>query len=248
MEQVLVILAHHDDEFFLAPVIRDETQAGAAVTVAFLTHGSLDGSDGATRAAESRAVLTGLGVAEARIQHLGESIGAGDGALYLNGARALAVLRERHGGTRFQRVYLMAWEGGHPDHDAAHQLGAAFAAGSGARLFEFPLYNSCRTPPGKFQLMTPVPRPGSLYERKLTPAEAEACFALTAAYPSQRQVFELFRPGIRRCLFERASYQFRELPQPLDYAKRPHAGPLFYEQRFGLAFGAFRAAMQAVAA
>lgn len=95
--------------------------------------------------------------------------------------------------------------------------------------------------------MTPVPRPGPLYERKLTPAEAEACFALTAAYPSQHGIFELFAPGIRRCLFERASYRFRELPQPLDCTRRPHAGPLFYEQRFGLAFETFRARMQGVA-
>ena len=248
MEQALVVLAHHDDEFFLAPLILDEAQAGVAVTVAFLTHGSLDGSDAATRAAESRAVLRGLGVAESRIQHLGELIGAGDGALYLNGKRALEMLRERHDGARFQRVYLMAWEGGHPDHDAAHQVGAAFAAGSGARLFEFPLYNSCRTPPGKFQLMTPVPRPGDLHERRLTPVEAESCFALTQAYPSQRGIFELFAPSIRRCLFERRSYLFRELPQPLDCSKRPHAGPLFYEQRFSLGFDAFRARMQGVTA
>ena len=62
-------------------MIRDECAAGAAVMVAFLTHGSLDRSETAVRAAESRAVLTGLGVAERRIMHLGEAIGAGDGAL-----------------------------------------------------------------------------------------------------------------------------------------------------------------------
>lgn len=246
---VLAILAHHDDEFFLAPLIRDECAAGAAVHVCFLTHGSLQGTPAEVRVRESRGVLAGLGVGDAQVMDLGVRDGIFDGGLAAMEGGALAALTRRYATQRFARVYLMAWEGGHPDHDAAHMIGLAYADRSQreSQLFEVPLYNSYAAPPGLCRVMTLVPRPGSeLLERKLTAEEAQACARLMDAYPSQQEVFNSLAPAIQWGLFTRRSFQYRELGPRPDHALRPHSGPLFYEQKFPLNFEVFRERMRSL--
>lgn len=243
MPDVLVILAHHDDEFFLAPLIRDECAAGASLHVGFLTHGSLQGVPPELRMRESRAALAGLGVGEGQVSELGAQAGIPDFRLAESAAAALAALERRYAGRRFARIYLMAWEGGHPDHDAAHMAALAYADRHqpAARLFEFPLYNAYQATPGLCQVMTLIPRPGSrLLERRLTAEEARACSDLREAYPSQQQVFRSLAPAIDWGLFTRRSFQYRELGPRPDHALRPHPGPLFYEQKFPFSFETFR--------
>jgi len=243
VSDVLVILAHHDDEFFLAPLIRDECAAGAAVHVCFLTNGSLDGTPPEVRMRESHGALAGLGVGGDRIAELGAQTGILDCGLAESAGAALSALERGYAGRHFVRIYLMAWEGGHPDHDAAHMRGLAYAdrAQPEARLFEFPLYNAFRAIPGLCQVMTLIPRPGSeLLQRTLTGEEARACSSMREAYPSQQQVFRSLAPAIDWGLFTRGSFQYRELGPRPDHALRPHPGPLFYEQKFPLSFEMFR--------
>jgi LmbE family N-acetylglucosaminyl deacetylase len=246
MSAALVLLAHHDDEFFLAPVIRDECIAGTAVAVAYLTHGSRFGAgsdDG--RMQESRLALAHLGVAESRIAELGAGTGIYDGELMYKAGTALTALAALYAATRFARIYLMAWEGGHTDHDAAHAIGAAYAARAQpeARRFEFPLYNCHHMGAGLFQVMRLGPGPGSILERRLAPEEAGEYLGLFGSYRSQREVLAVLKPGITQALTVRGSYRYRELAAPRDLARPPHGGPLFYEQRFGTGFAEFRAAL-----
>lgn len=242
MQDILILLAHHDDEFFLAPLIRDECASGAAVHVCFLTHGSVLGAAAEARMQESRGVLAGLGVAGDRVLELGMQGGIFDGELAAKAGTAHVALVTHYAAARFARIYLMAWEGGHPDHDAAHMLALAYADRSqpGARLFEFPLYNSHGAPPGLCQVMTLIPRPGCrLLARALTAQEPEDCARLIAAYPSQQQVFRSLAPAIEWALFTRRSFQYCELGSRPDHSLRPHPGPLFYEQKFPLSFADF---------
>ncbi len=246
MPAALILLAHHDDEFFLAPVIRDECAAGAAVSVAYLTHGSRFGAgSGEERIRESHAALARLGVAEPRIAELGAELGIHDGDLMHKAGAALAALTARYAAERFPRIYLMAWEGGHTDHDAAHAIGAAYGtrAQPAARRFEFPLYNCHRMAAGLFQVMRLGPGAGPMLERRLAPEEADEYLALFDSYGSQREVLAVLRPGIEQALTRRGSYRYRELTALHDLARPPHAGPLFYEQRFGTSFAEFRAAL-----
>ncbi len=242
MQNVLVILAHHDDEFFLAPLIHDECAGGARLEVCYLTHGSLYGADSSVRLQESHGVLAGLGVAEERIADLGRQQGIFDGELMNKAGAGLVALTACYGERRFARIYLMGWEGGHPDHDASHMIGAAFAADtqSGIRLLEFPAYNACGTPPGLFSSMLLVPRAGRVLQRVLTQREAEEYRQLTDAYASQQQVFKTLAGSIDWALFTRKSYLYRELDPKPDYTARPHAGRLFYEDKFKLSFETFR--------
>lgn len=245
MPAALVLLAHHDDEFFLAPVIQDECTAGTELHVTFLTHGSRFGADTGQRVRESQAALGGLGVETARIAELGLEGGIFDGELMRKAGAALAALKARCAGRRFERIYLMGWEGGHTDHDAAHLIGQSYAgqAQPAARRFEFPLYNCFGTEPGRFRVMQLVPGPGPILERRVTAAETAERLALFDSYASQRQVLAAMRPGVEQVLRQRGSYRYRELAAGRDYTQPPHVGPLFYEQRFGVSFAGFRSAL-----
>ena len=238
--RVLVLLAHHDDEFFLAPLIQDECHAGASLAVVYLTHGSAFGADVGARTAESDRVLSALGVAPGCVSQLGAELGIFDGGLMDKAGLACAELAGRFPSAQFQRAYLMGWEGGHPDHDAAHLIGASWARPGATELLEFPLYNACGLAPGRFISMRLTPRPGRVRSRTVSEAEARTWLSLSAAYPSQRQVFASLMPGIEHALFTRRSCEYRELVPLPDYSQRPHAGPLFYEQRFDLSFETFR--------
>ncbi len=243
---VLILLAHHDDEFFLAPLIQDEVRAGSDLRVVFLTHGSAFGADAQARVAESDRVLSRLGVAPGSVAQLGAELGIFDRGLMDDTARAHAALTQRFPASGFDRVYLMAWEGGHPDHDAAHRIGIGFAAGSGAELYEFPLYNTAGMPAGKFRSMQLTPGVMPVQERPLTAQEAVEWRALLDMYPSQAGVFTSMRASLDWCLDVRRSCVYRRADPARDYAVRPHAGPLFYEQRFGLAFETLRERLSAL--
>lgn len=245
MPAALVLLAHHDDEFFLAPVIQDECAAGTELHLAFLTHGSRFGAGAGVRARESQAALAELGVEPARIADLGLEAGVFDGELMHQAGSILAALTGRYATRRFERIYLMGWEGGHTDHDAAHLIGKSYVerVQPGARRFEFPLYNCVGTEPGKFGVMRLAPGPGPVLERRVTEAEAAGYLRLFDSYESQRRVLAALRPAVAQTLAQRASYLYRELGGGRDYARPPHPGPLFYEQRFGVSFAAFRAAL-----
>lgn len=236
MSSALLILAHHDDEFFLAPVLRDVCASGP-LQVAYLTHG---GADAATRIAESDRALGDLGVDPARVLQLGVEVDIEDGSLSLRPTQALAALQSRLASSGLTHVYVPAWEGGHPDHETAHRIGVAFAAGGSAELYEFPLYNAAGMPAGKFRTMQFMPGSMPVLERPVTLEEAEAWRALLAHYPSQQKVFASMQGGIAWCLEARKSCVYRKVDPARDYSLRPHPGPLFYEQRFGLAFETLR--------
>lgn len=81
--------------------------------------------------------------------------------------------------------------------------------------------------------MTLIPRAGcTTLQRPLTSREAQECAELTAAYPSQAQVFRSLRPAIDWAFHQRRSYHYRE------FGPRPDL--LFYEQKFPLSFEIFR--------
>jgi LmbE family N-acetylglucosaminyl deacetylase len=242
LPSALLLLAHHDDEFFLAPVLKEACAAGS-VQVVYLTQG---GADAAARTAESDRALASLGVDPARVIQLGTETGVEDGTLSLKPTLALAALQRRLAPALFTHIYVPAWEGGHPDHETAHRIGVAFAAGNSPELYEFPLYNAAGMPAGKFRPLQLTPGCMPVLERSVTLEEAEAWRALLAHYPSQQKVFASMRGGIAWCLEVRRSCVYRRVDPARDYTQRPHAGPLFYEQSFGLNFETLRERLAAL--
>lgn len=124
----LFLLAHHDDEVFCAGLLARSLSEGRRVKLLWATAGGLAPS--ARRLAEGRRVqrLLALPDQDVRLiglpdQHAVENLGRLE-------SEAAGLLDD------VDEVYVTAWEGGHPDHDAMNLVAARLreraAVGGGA--------------------------------------------------------------------------------------------------------------------
>jgi LmbE family N-acetylglucosaminyl deacetylase len=240
----LFVLAHQDDEYGCAPQIRSIVQSGGRAVIFYLTDGSTPAFSADVRTAESMAVLTSLGVASENVHVLGTALGIGGEELteHIDSAYArLAEVARPFAGTGGLRIYALAWEGGHPDHDAAHLAAARLARDMGIpHIFEFALYNGYRRPGRLFRVLSfcdeqPV---GDAAGPRLPLRDAIRYGMLCWRYPSQRKTWAGLFPGgfarfvVRRRSAVRAVRSDRALG-------RPHEGPLYYERRWGMRYEHF---------
>jgi LmbE family N-acetylglucosaminyl deacetylase len=232
-EDVLVILAHQDDEIGILARIAYETARGARVWCAYLTDGASRVA-AAVRDAESLAVLARVGVPPERVGFVGAPRVL-DGTLFAHVDRALASLRAWAAAIpEVGRIYSLDWEGGHHDHDAAHLVALAFARERGvADVFTYSLYNAWRRPRRFFRVTSFVPAAGAILRRRLSLSEALLPVRALAAYPSQRSTWLGLGPGLAvRAVLRREERLRRAQPERLR--ERPHAGALLYETLFGV--------------
>jgi LmbE family N-acetylglucosaminyl deacetylase len=242
----LFVFAHQDDECLLSTRIAREREAGRRVLCAYLTSGAGPRASSATRDAESRRVLARLGVRDGDAHFLGSADGLPDGELALHLPRALRLLEEALGGQPVHRVFCMAYEGGHADHDASHVVAWAFARRRGllGRSWQMPAYHGHGLPGPLFRTMSPLAGRRRVRVRRLPRGLAWRHAFLCWRYPSQWRTWMglfpelLLQRGLRR----------REVLMPVDgRALRgvPHPGTPFYERRFGFAYADFRAGADA---
>ena len=128
----LFVLAHPDDELAFAPILHRLARAQQPVRLIYLTDGAAPFASAALRNAESAAALAWLGIDPSSLWFAGSEIGIADGQLYRHLPSALDAIEQRvPADSAIAAIYTLAWEGGHPDHDAAHIVAAAFAAARG---------------------------------------------------------------------------------------------------------------------
>lgn len=234
----LFLLAHNDDEFFISPRILHEKRSGARVRIVFLTHGSIYGAPSDKRSAESAKALASLGIGATDIFALGERESIFDMSLCDKMDAAALALESRFADSPPGRIYTHAWEGGHPDHDSAHLLGAFLAKRFGLLddLYEFPCYG------GGFGSVARVMRlrscVGEVIERRLTLREGLRALSLMRYFQSQwKSLIGLIPEASWRLLVLRRE-TLRKVSER-DYHAPPHPGRLFYERRYHISFDAF---------
>lgn len=242
----LVLFAHNDDEFFVAPLLRRETAAGGRVLVAYLTYGSVYGADSTLRITESRRVLEKMGIRPEDVLLTGLDAGIFDGELTGKVEPALKSVTAAVQNVAIDRILVPAWEGGHPDHDAAHLVGVALARGRrpGGGLYEYPTYNG-RGLPWHFGRVMEFPDGGADVQRsRISLREGWWAIKCGLSYRSQRRTFVWILPGaMNKYLLARRSL-LRRVPADRDYRQPPHAGKLFYERRSSLTFPQFAESLQ----
>jgi LmbE family N-acetylglucosaminyl deacetylase len=165
----LFVFAHQDDECLLSTRIVREREAGRRVLCAYLTSGDGPRASSAVRDAESRRVLARLGVAAEDVHFLGSAHGVPDGSLALHLPRALRLLEEALGAQRVHRVFCMAYEGGHADHDASCVAAWVFARrrGLARRVWQMPAYHGHNLPWILFRVLKPLPGRRRVLVRRL---------------------------------------------------------------------------------
>lgn len=243
----MLLLPHHDDEFFMAEGIRERVAAGRRVVVAYLTFGSIYGASSAQRVEESDRALRHLGVLPDDVHQLGVEQDIFDGRLHTRLADAYRAIERLLARYDVTELCVLAWEGGHQDHDSAHYLGASLVRHRlpTAEIREFPAYTAHNRPAPFFSVMRLIPRATPKATSWLGPMQRIRALAAVRYYRSQRRTFMGLFPGICTRVLLLGRLQTRQVIG-VDYHSRPHAGSLYYERRFGIRFEELREAMDSL--
>ena len=118
----LYLFSHPDDEIFIRPLIsRNFTNSNQSLILILTNCDSSLKKKKSIRIRESQNSLNSIGVNSNSIIFLGNKLNIDDGKLYLNINLVLNYIREEIISVNsFDMVFSHAWEGGHPNHDAAY--------------------------------------------------------------------------------------------------------------------------------
>ena len=225
------LLAHHDDEVFCAGHLRRALAAGGQVRLLWATAGGL--APARRRVAEGARALAALGLpASAAVDlHLRDQHAVEHVAVIVRelGRTIDDGCRDADPG-RDTAVYVPAYEGGHPDHDAVN-LAAALAAAArpGLQVVEFPLYRRGRFGMAVQQPWAPASASGEgCVVLPLSDEDLTLRRALARANASQLAPSLLPLLAVARWAGRGRAEPARPLPAH-DYARPPHPGRLLYE-------------------
>jgi LmbE family N-acetylglucosaminyl deacetylase len=249
VRRTLFIFAHQDDEYAAAPWLREELRAGNDLACVYLTDGGSRVAP-AIRDAESRGVLQSLGVADSSIAFLSsDGTRIKDGDLARQSTAGLEMLQRWIATSGFvpNRIYSHAYEGGHPDHDAAHLIAANIAAQYNALddAWQFALYNAYRCPRPFFTTLRQLPSASPRRKAAMPLGTRFALSLLCWKYRSQRRTWLGLFPGafLERVLLGRESVVRFDIARSLQ---RPHAGELLYERLFATTYDEFARDVRAI--
>jgi len=229
----LFLFAHQDDETGIFQKIVDELQQGHRVCCAYLTDGVVNGGSSYRRNQESLSVLIQLGVQKQDIFFAGGDLAIPDGGLPEHLESAANWIREWFSGfSQVASIYVLAWEGGHPDHDALHAITVTFAAEMGllACVRQFSLYNGYGCVAPFFRMFVPLSLNGNVEQITISWRNRLKFLRYCLSYPSQAKTWiGLFPFVVFHYLFNG-----KQLLQPVSVERiqqRPHEGQLYYEMR-----------------
>jgi LmbE family N-acetylglucosaminyl deacetylase len=201
--------------------------------IIFLTSGSRSGFSDQKRNSESLSVLSKLGVSPKQVYFIGEEGSVPDGLLiehYKYCFNRIADIVNKLG--KPNSIYLLSWEGGHQDHDAAHLIGLKIADKFGIidSTKQFPFYSGLGLPSIFFHLFSPILANGP-YERVYIPWKNRFNYlSYSLQYPSQWKTWLGLFPF---CLIHHFLGRGQILQNvSLERIKeKPHSGKLLYERR-----------------
>lgn len=237
----LYLLPHQDDELGAFHLIESAAQQRSCLVV-YLTDGAFGRTSAATRDAESTNVLSALGLARENICFLGRELSVSNQRLsgQLDTIHDELIARLSAPNIEVGTIYVPAWEGGHPDHDAAALLAMAVAHSLDLRnnVFQFPLYNAYKCKRRPFRVLTPIREAGESLTQKIPVDRRFSHLRLCWRYPSQLRTFIGLFPFIALHYLLRGTQQLQAL-KPATLAARPHKEPLLYERRGWKSFDDF---------
>lgn len=130
---------------------------------------------------------------------------------------AMAWLRDFAMRAQPEAILTLAYEGGHPDHDACSFLARQLADEFAVPVWEAPLYHRAKL--AKMTVQSFIRTDGTAVRIEITAEELVRKRAMFEAYESQRETLANFDPQV-------------EVVRPMvayDYSRPPHDGMLNYE-------------------
>lgn len=233
MAAEVFLFAHQDDEFGAYASIHNALRLGKRVLCIFFTDGTFNGQSSTRRNKESMRVLTRLGVPEENIHFLGGLFSIPDGRLhkYLDPAFSASVEILKASG-QIDRLHILAWEGGHQDHDSVHVIGVALAVVLNVveRTVQFSLYNGAALHGPFFRVFAPLPDNGEVTRSKVPWADRLKYLRYCTWYRSQVKSWVGLFPFVLWHYL--VSGEHRQ--QPINVRRlneSPHSGRPLYERR-----------------
>ena len=239
----LFVLAHHDDEVFCAGHLLRAMTADGRLRILWASGGGL--APAARRLREGARVgrLLGLAPGAAHDLRLPDQGAMFHIASIARAAEALLDAAGADGEGEAPAVFVPAYEGGHPDHDAVN-LAVSIVCSRRPELSarEFPLY---RRSGAGLSVQSPHPAVGTAPERfDVLPLGDDALAlrrCLARANASQLLPSLLPLLALARAAGRGRAEPSRALPAH-DYTRPPHGGALLYELYTRRRFREFRAA------
>ncbi len=242
--RVCALLAHPDDEIFIAGLLCGHLERGAAVTGIWVTSGQARGGQRRREAELARATrILGLSREHCRLLRLPNR-----GLLNLL-PQALHSIEKILDALQPECIYVTAYEGGHIEHDLLNCLAlrARNRTCPGAALLEFPLYNRTGPPILRGWRVNAFPPGRDANHTPLEPHQLQCKFDMMRAYSSQWRdllPFRLLMPGQR---YLQQGEPWAPVPRDRDYSRPPHEGVLNYERNPGThSFADFSAAVRSL--
>ena len=145
-EKSLIILAHVDDEFAIAPIIKKITNLNSKnIRVLFCAERIKNNNlKREIRRKESIKSLALLGCDESKIDYLNNYFLIDDRYLYRSALNIYLHIQDLIKKFNFTQILTLNYEGGHPDHDSLAILVDKFAKDHFIKKYFFPAYNNRR--------------------------------------------------------------------------------------------------------
>lgn len=228
----LFLFAHQDDEFGAFALIEQAVAAGRRPLCVYLTNGDFGGQDPRRRNRESSGVLARLGVPAADCIFTGGEAGISDGTLPRQLERAhAALLRLLDTQGPIATLHVVAYEGGHQDHDAACALAVALQRGGRVQaLRQFSLYHGRGLPGPLFRVLAPLPDNGPVTAMRCGLARRLAYIGYCLHYGSQWKTWLGLFPFVALHFLLRG-VQTSQALDPARLEAPPHEGAPLYERR-----------------
>jgi len=218
---VLIVAAHPDDEILGAGIWLHRHKSDNT-HILHTTDGSprdrLDAREAyaATRRNELQAALHMIDFPASNCHQFNYT----DKESYLHLIPLITKLRDLIQQLQPSLVFSPAYEGGHPDHDAAaFAVALACKTGPPFRHIEFPLYHAGADGEMITSEFLPHPAANAVETLELSHSERTLKARMLACFATQSKILSHFHLDHER---------LREAP-PYDFTQPPHPGPLLYE-------------------
>ena len=229
-DRAIFVFAHPDDDVFISGMMKKHLVSGLGIRAVWLTSGGYLG--GRRRREQELTLATSeLGLSSEdynllRFPDLGLTAAMNEAASELS-----EIFREFKPNT----IFVTAFEGGHPDHDAANFIvyEARFRAQLDCGVFEFPLYNGA----GSFLTWRwrinsfPPGGPETIFQ-PLEDIEINCKYNAMRIYSSQWMYMVPARLTRSRGVLKSRGEPYRTCPAGRDHSIPPHRGKLNYERWF----------------
>ena len=225
--------AHQDDEAGVFQLISDDLRAGLDVHCFYLTSGSLTGLVSDKRNQESLNVLLDIGVKKNNIHFPGSENQIPDCGLVDHLDFIYQSIRNNlQQAPTDCKLFIPAWEAGHPDHDSLH-VAAVVAANENNMLsntFQYALYNSHKCFGPMFRVLSPLEENGKVFKTTIPMINRIRYLSYCFRYPSQLKswigLFQFF--FLHYIFYGHQSWQPVSIDRIFEF---PHKGILYFVRR-----------------